>query len=298
MIRIVLWLALAAVLTTPSRADVRWRSLDPVEDRGDVCLVVEGSEIDYARLEETEPVVIRLRGPRRVKILVRQLFGATGEEEHAFVLHAAVDGTDVLNEVFRGGPRPVTACDDTLRAGRLHRAYVDVPAGWHDVSVFAEGETEHGAAARFFRETRRRSDKLVSYAPEGYDTVTHLQFDSGSRSAYYTFTVEHPLVCEVAGPTTLTVWTRLDFDHTMSGVQPYALDVLVDGEIARTLHYDSEKLDAAVYVDRPGVLPGERRTFELPLEKGRHRVEIRCVRPESCCLAGKIRIPEDDLDQE
>lgn len=96
----------------------------------------------------------------------------------------------------------------------------------------------------------------MSYAPERYARVTQLQFESGSRSTYYTFDSYRPLVCEVTGPTTLTVWTRLDFEHTMNGMQPYALEVALDGTPWRTFHYDAEKLASAVYTDRPGVLPG------------------------------------------
>ncbi len=284
------------VLLAAATADAapRWRTLDTTVDSGEICLVVEDRELAYTRLDAEEPAVIRLRGPRRMKILARGLARPGGDPgRFGFILCVELDGDEVLNESFAGRTRgDVGVCgDDSTRVGGLNRAYVDVPSGWHELEVTAVGD----AAARFFRETRRKREELVTYAPERYADVTHLQFDSGSRSTYYAFTPRQPLVCEVTGPTTLTVWTRLDFDHTMSGSQPYALEILVDGEPRRTVHYDAEKLAAAVYTDRPGILPGERKSLTLPLGKGRHRVEIRCVRPESCCVAAKIRIPAKDV---
>lgn len=272
----------------------RWRTLATTADNGEVCLSVGGQSLSYKRLEIDDPVVVRIRGPRRVKILTRHLFAAGETGRSAFTLHVAMDGEAVLSKVFQGTPREdVVRCDDAdAQAGGLHRAYVTVPAGWHELEITA---AEAAVAARIFRETKRQREDLVTYAPEHYSGVTQLQFESGSRSTYYSFSPDHPLTCEVTGPTTLTVWTRLDFDHTMNGSQPYTLDVFCDGEPWRIFHYDTKKLDAAVYMDRPGVLPGERKTLKIPLGKGRHRVEIRCVRPSGCCVTAKIRIPAKDV---
>ncbi len=275
----------------------RWRTLVTTADNGEVCVSVDGEYLTYKRLDGEDPVVVRLRGPRRMKILTRQLFGTDQTGRRSFTLHVSMDGEAVLSKAFRGSPRDdVTRCNDAdTHTGGLHRAYVTVPAGWHELEITADAATKDGVAARFFRESKRQREDLVTYAPERYVGVTQLQFDSGSRSTYYAFSPKQPLICEVTGPTTLTVWTRLDFDHTMNGTQPYTLDVVVDGAPWRTFHYDAQKLDAAVYSDRPGVLPGERRTLRLPLGKGRHRVEIRCVRPQGCCVTAKIRIPKKDV---
>jgi len=285
----------ATLLTGPVDADAaRWRTLATTADNGEICLSVDGQSLSYKRLEADDPVVVRLRGPRRVKILARHLFAAGETGRRAFTLHVAMDGEAVLSKTFRGSPREgVARCNDAdAHAGGLHRAYVTVPTGWHELEITADEAT---VAARFFRETKRQREDLITYAPEHYLGVTQLQFDSGSRSTYYSFSPEKPLTCEVTGPTTLTIWTRLDFDHTMNGSQPYTLEVFCDGEAWRTFHFDTKKLDAAVYMDRPGVLPGERKTLRIPLGKGRHRVEIRCVRPTGCCVTAKIRIPAKDV---
>jgi hypothetical protein len=292
--------ACGALLWSPDDAGaaVRWRTLATSADQGEICLTVEGRAVEYKRLDREDPVVIRVRGPRRLKFLCRYLYepGETGRRE--YTLHVALDGEHVLSKVFTGSARDdVFRCgEESAVAGGLRRAYLNVDDGWHELEVTAVAAAQRGAvAARFFRESRRQREERVSYAPERYAGVTHLQFESGARSTYYCFTPDQPLACEVTGPTTLTVWTRLDFDHTMSGSQPYTLEAAIDGEPWRTFHYDTEKLDAAVYTDRSDVLPGQRKTLRVPLDRGRHRVEIRCVRPAGCCIAAKIRIPAKDV---
>jgi len=282
----------------PVAAAVAWRTLATTADQGEVCLDVSGQQMEYKRLDREDPVVIRVRGPRRVKIISRHLYepGESGRRE--YTLHVLMDGEPVLSKAFRSSARDdVFRCGDrTTPAGGLRRAYVSVGDGWHELEITATAAAQRGeVAARFFRESKRQREEMVSYAPEQYAGVSHLQFDSGSSSTYYCFTTARPLICEVTGPTTLTIWTRLDFDHTMNGSQPYTLEAVIDGESWRTFHYDTEKLVAAVYTERSDVLPGQRKTMRLPLGKGRHRVEIRCVRPDGCCVAAKIRIPAKDV---
>jgi hypothetical protein len=278
-------------------ADTHWRTLATTSDHGNVCLSVEGQPLSYKRLDADDPVVVRVRGPRRVKILVRQLYEDDETGRQTYTLQVALDGEELLSRTYRGLPDAgvVPCADVNAGAGDLHRAYVTIPKGWHDLEVTARATTGGGVAARFFRESKRASANLVTYAPERYTGVTTLEFGTGKTSTYYTFTPEQPLVCEVTGPTTLTIWTRLDFNHTMIESQPYVLEVLCDNEPWRTFHYEVKKLKAAAYIDRPDVLPGERKTLKIPLDKGRHRVEIRCVRPSGCCVTAKIRIPAKDV---
>lgn len=290
----ILLAALAAAAT--ARAEVRWRSLAPRGDRTEVCLRIGEVRATYFALNPDEPTLLRVRGPRRVKILTRYLFAPDEESPAAHAVRVEIDGRQELSEALRARPHEGTAaCEDGRAASRLRRFYVTVPAGWHDVTVAAETSGPGVVAARFFREVSRVSREHVSLAPERYAAVATLQFDSGARSSYYLFDAERPLVVEVGGPTTAVIWTRLDFDHTMTGMQPYGLEIRVDGEVRRTCQYHTGKLDAAAWVERPDVLPGARKTLRLPVAKGRHRIEIRCLRPSGCGVAAMVRIPAGDV---
>jgi hypothetical protein len=149
--------------------------------------------------------------------------------------------------------------------------------------------------ARFFRERRQRTIEWASFTPERYTEVAHLQFESVSRTTYYPFYDDNPLTVRVSGPTLLECRTRLDFKHASSGSQPYALEVLLDGEPWQTFHFDTRKLEGGVWLERADIMPGQRRTITLEIPAGSHRIEVRCLRPQGSSVAAMIRIPAHDI---
>jgi hypothetical protein len=294
-----LWFALlfvCALAPLPREAAAAWRSLKPADSAGDVCLAVKGESFDYALLDPAKPTVLEVRGPRKIKIVSRYLFGVGDAATGVYTLRVLMDGEELLrrsysSELLTGAAR----CSGGGEAAALRSTTIRVPTGKHQIQVYAQVEGEGRTAARFFREVKRVKSKDVAYAPEQYASVTQLQFASGSTSTYYHFYADSPLAFTVTGPTTLKVYTRLDFDHRMNGAQAYALELLRDGVSVNTYHYQSEKLESAAYVGRPQVLPGDRKLLRIPVPRGQHRYELRCVRPEACGIAAQILIPEADV---
>ncbi len=287
---------LTALLSADAVAADSWRRLEPASSPGEACLDNGGTRMTWLRLDADGAAVFRVKGPRRLKLVTRHLFAADAPDTTSYALTVRFGETSSVVRGHDTRPRRGLAhCDADGRVGVLRRSYVTVPSGTHDVRVSAACADGGAVALRAFRELRRRDRRWVSFAPERYRTVRHLQFDSGSRTSYYVFDPDRSLVWSVTGPTTLEIWTRLDFDHTMSGAQPYAVEVLMDGAVHDTYQFDTEKLDAAVWVERNDILPGERRTVRVKVPRGEHRVELRCLRPAGCALAGRARIPEDDV---
>ncbi len=296
---IALWLVFLVFAVWPLAvaAQTTWRSIRSVEGPGTIPLVVAGQEFTYRVLDTDEPTWVQVRGPRRLKIVSRYLFGEDDPLQQTYRLRVLVDGREVLRRSFTGRVK-----EDVAIAGRpgpavgaLRKVYVNIGTGLHSVQVFGETTGSGRIAARFFREYKRDPETTVSFAPEGFETIYHLQFASGSQSTYYHFGAEVPLTFTVTGPTTLKIWTRLDFDHTMNGSQDYTLEVTCDGESWNTFHYTAKKLSSAAYVERPDLLPGTRNTMRIPVRKGQHRFEIKCVRPDRCGISAQIRIPLADL---
>ena len=291
-------LALGALvlLAGLAQAATSWSSFKPREDRGSECLRVGAQELDYYILDDEDAVTLRLRGPRRVKIITRYLFGENDPTSASYRVWLRVDGREELRRTFRASALPgVTLCDKPGDVAALRKVYINVPTGLHDIQVLADTPGDGKISARFFRDSRGRKTKMVNYSPEQYDGVYELQFESGSLSTYYHFSEDQPLGFSVIGPTTLEIDTRLDFDHTMNGSMAYQLEVVQDGETLPRFFYHTQKLSTASYVERRDILPGERKRMRLTVPRGRHEYEIHCVGPQTCGVAVKIRIPEADL---
>jgi hypothetical protein len=290
-------LLIALCLAEPAAAATSWRTIGEVVSAGTVRVTGMGAPFTYHRLDEELPAIFTLRGPRRLKVVSRYLFAPEDPSPSEFTLVVRLDGAEVLRKRFTARVREELALagDAGAAVSSLERAYVDVGTGRHEIQVLAETPGAGRVAARFFRESRKPQTNYVAFAPEEYGEVLSLQFASGTQSTYYNLDNAHPLGFTVQGPTMLKIYTRLDFDHTMSGSQSYALEVLRDGESWKSFHYQTEKISSAAYVGRPEVLPGGRKLMRIPVPKGLHRFEIRCLRPATCGVATQIRIPAADL---
>lgn len=282
----------------PALAKTSWVSVKNTHGGRDVCLRSSGSDHAYHAVAPGDEVTCRVAGPRRLKIISRYLFGEGDGRRVPYTVSVTVDGREVLRKAFTGKPHDeVTLCGGAGRVGSLRRAYVDLPTGRHDVAVSVETEGRGEVALRVFRQVKRKRDRWMAKAPEGFGAMRKLEFASGAQSSYYHFDATTPLRLEVNGPTTLRVRSRLDFDHTMNGSQTYAVEVVIDGDSWRTFHFDTTKLSSARWLENPDILPGDRKEFRIDVDRGQHTVEIHCVRPEACGVAAMIHIPESDLER-
>jgi hypothetical protein len=292
---------LAAVLGQPRMSwaqTATWVSVKDLKGAGSVCLDVSGNQIDYAILGPDNDAQCSVQGPRRIKLIYRYLFAKQDEARVPYTVFVEVDGREVLRKRFTGVPHEqVAPCKGEQRIGQLRRAYVDLPAGRHKITLRAESDGHGAVAVRLFRQVRRQRESWVTFAPERFAELRHLQFDSGNQSVYYQFTSAQPLQITVIGPTSLRLSTRLDFDHTMNGTQQYSLDVLLNGDPWRVFHFDCIALTSAVYVERPNILPGVRKNLRIQVPPGPHTIEVRCLRPDDCSLATMVHIPKRDVER-
>jgi len=297
-LRLLAALMLSGCLVGTAAAKTTWASVKELSGTRTVCLEIGGSRLDYALVGAGDAARCELKGPRRLKVTSRYVFAADDTTRVPYTVIVFLDGTEVLRKSFTGTVQTnVDLCDGEGRVGTLRRGYVELPDGNHELVIRTEHAGAGGVAIRLFRQVRLQRDRWIAFSPESYGEIRHLQFENGSQSTYYHFDSVTPLNLTVIGPTTLRVGTRLDFDHLMNGAQTYAVQVAIDDQVWRTYHFDSDRLATAVYLERPDILPGDRKEFTVPIARGRHAVEIRCVRPENCGVTAMIHIPKSDLER-
>ena len=286
------------VAATTAEAETKWTQARHAESADQICLSSSGRRFTYEQLKSDEPVIYEVIGPRRLKLVSRYVAG-DGEEAggQRYTVIVRLDDREVLRKTFRATPHPdVSLCGRQAAVSGLRRAYLDLPKGHHRIAVTATTAGTGRIASRLFRESRTPSTRTVPFAPEQYSAVATLQFESGAQSTYYLFDLASPLGFTLSGPATLHLYTRLDFDKTMNGSQEYSLEVMRDGASLRTYHFHTDKNDAAFYPDRPDLVAGQRKKLTLSVPSGTHRFEVRCLRPETCCIAAQLRLPRKDLE--
>lgn len=294
-----LWLAAAScvLIAAPACAKTKWQTVTPRESPGTVCLRLGTLELAYHRLEAGSPVMLAVSGPRRVKITTRAVLADGTAGPATYTLVAKLDGQEVLRKRVSADPRVgAHVCDAPAAATTSSRtSYLTVPGGAHEITVYAEPIGNETVAARFYRESRRPRREELTFAPEAYAEARRLLFESGVRSTCYSFRDGAPLRFTVKGPTTLRVITRLDFNLTTHGSQPYTLEVSRDGRLPQVFHFEATKHDDVSYAERLDIVPGQPRQMRLTVPRGIHWFTIRCIQPAGACVTAQIRIPKKDL---
>lgn len=286
---------LALLVAAPVSAAVSsWREVKPLTPAGSVCVTTDGRDVPYVTLAGERGASFEVTGPRRCKLLTR-CAGAAGDPALRYEITVRIDGAVTETRALAMAPdAAATACGGGP-VSELRRTYFDVGPGTHRVELSGRAPAGARVAGRLFGEVKRRGTGRAPLTPSSYVSVATLQFESGAQSTYYRFDGGRSVVLDVTGPTSLQIHTRLDFDATMSGTQNYTLELIRDGAERKTYHVTADKLAGAVWVETPQLLPGSRHRLRVDVPPGRHRYELRCVRPEACGIAAQFQIPQADL---
>jgi poly-gamma-glutamate system protein len=292
---VVLLLSLA-VIGTPAKAATSWQEVKGNKNGMDQCLNIDGTEFSYGVFQATDEAVYHVTGPRRIKLITRYVFASDDSSTVVYNVAIARDDKEEIRRNFTvTANKKAAVCSSQERVSGIKRLFIDLPRGKHKIAITVSTSGQGQIVGRLFQEKKIRKATTVPYAPDSFIEMATLQFESGAHSTYYRFDSVEPLIFTVAGPTNLRVFTRLDFDMTMSGSQDYALAVYRDGVLWNNFHFNAKKLGTARYMERADLLPGSRKTLKIPVPSGSHQYEIRCIRPDACGLTAQIRIPKSDL---
>ncbi len=276
----------------------QWIQIKSKKDLDKVCLQSQGQQFSYLLLHPDQPLEFKVNGPRRLKLISRYVKGPGDPERQSFTVTIELDQAEILRKTFRAGnSKELTTCGQGGGVSTLRRAYVDIPKGSHVLKLTGKSKGSGDTVCRLFRDNKRKTSGTVPFAPEGYLELATLQFESGKQSTYYRFEAGSPLFFTVTGPTNLQFFTRLDFEQGMLGSQKYTIEILRDGTLWRTFHYDVTRLPNAFYPNHLDLLPGTRKKLRINVPANKHTFEVRCMRPENCGISAQIRIPRKDLEK-
>ncbi len=297
---ILLPLVLLAAGVQPAVAKTQWKSFRPSKSPGRVCVQIGSKDSRYYKLDAQEPVTFTVTGPSRVQLLTRHVPAAGETGEKSYTLRVMRDGKEVLSKrISAGVSKGGHVCNEVAHAvGASRKSFLTVPKGKHVFQAYvADSNTPVGV--RIYKQLKTsKKTSLVSFSPDGYDRICTLVTSAGHEYPHYHFDRATPLRFQIHGPTTLTIYTRPDFDHTMLASSSYGVEVLLNGVSHRVFHYDNvKKLSTAAYKEREcrEILPGERRKLTLKLPAGTLNVELRPTENGHQALAARILMPSKDV---
>lgn len=296
---IVALLALATGAGEAQAAKTRWSSFRPAKAPDKICIHIGGNDARYYKLDHKSPLEFTLRGPNRIRLITRHLPVEGKIKRQSYIIRVIRDGKEILKKMITSGPSSTAILcgdvDQTVGIGK--KSYVTVPSGKHVFRVYVE-QKDIPVAVRLFKKETVRDITHVSFTPDEYEGICTLVMSNGKEYPHYHFSRTSPLRFRINGPTTLQIWTRVDFDQTMMTRTSYGLELFQNGESHLVLHYDDvRKLSTASYKEKEcqRVLPGERKKIELKVPKGTWTYELRPTSPGPEAITARILIPTKDI---
>jgi len=291
------WLAASAL---PAAAQTQWKNFRPSKSPGRVCAHIGTKDLRYYKLDTQEPVMFTVTGPTRLQLLTRHLPAAGEAGEKSYTLRVMRDGREVLKKRITAGlSKSGHICNDIGRGvGASRKSYITVPKGKHVFQVYAT-DTSTPVGVRLYRQVKStKKASLISFSPDAYRMICTLVTSTGHEYPHYHCSRTAPVRFQIHGPTTLSIYTRADFDQTMLGSASYGLEVLRNGESHRVFHYDNVKKQSTASYKEPEcreILPGERRLLTLKVPAGTWDYELQPTENGHQYIAVRILMPTKDV---
>ena len=266
----IVWVALSCGCSEGQKLD--WDSLIPDGFIDRTLLKVFGSELIYYGFDAHTPLVFRAKGPTRVRILSRLRFTPEMNGEQSYEIILSEEGLEKERILHRTTESKKASYIEMagLKLGKAMKMdFAVIDTGFHTFEVRLGARSEHRVEARIYI-----LDDEIEIAPYDYaESVIAFLSESRERT-YYLLTREQPVRVRVSGPTRFTVQTRLDYDPDMIGKQMYVLNVLEDGEPLKSFHIESVRSSTVTYKNRPTIIPGAAKSFEIAVTQGVHTYEF------------------------
>lgn len=283
--------AAISVLAATTGFAATWTGVDRLPGREPVRVKVDGEKRAYFRATPRVPLDLTLEGPLRLRVISRVELPQRTQGAVSYGLRVSTGNR--LLERQRTEALPSTEARLGKTAGTLAQSrqmIVDVPGGSHHLTVSVEGRRPvllrllTGAPVL----DEERSVGLLPVEPSGRVLLR----DEDKTVPYYTVRAGSPVRFEVAGPTTLELISRLDFDTTMRGAQSYRLAISTDGQRPSKVDFNTTKALTATYVELPDRVPSKLRRLELPIGPGPHAIAVDLVRPTGGSVQVRARLPQ------
>lgn len=279
---------LAAWALPPDRTV--WSSVKPLGSPAGVKLVSAGKTFTYYAFDG-EGASVRVKGPVRLRILVRAHFVAGDAAKRTLALEVSVDGGEPKTTRFE--------CRRSKETAYAEGSAGDAPGGREEVILdLAEGEhtvrakSDAKAWGAFAVPSKKKKILRTDMAPDAFERAVE-EISQERERTWYFGTQEKPVVLEVTGPTTLRVYAALNFDASMRTATDWKLEALLDGSVAAEKAWRSSRSHTRSYPDEKTLVPGQMESFDLPVPAGRHRIELRPA--GSLSAAFRLLIPTADV---
>jgi len=274
--------------------------LKPKNANTKIKIVISGKNRTYYPLQFSDPSIISVKGPGKLKIITRVQFVSNIDQRLDYKFYYRIDGTRKNEIEFINVKRSKTASYKNYSLGVpgiSKNITLELGLGEHTIELWTGTKTPRVAARYLFTKTKEKKITWVSLSPlypkEPVDLVTR-----ENVIHYFRFSKNKPLRVKITGPTILRVLNRMENHYYMKGRINYRLQVKEDGEIKHTYLLSSVRSEITSYKKDGNKIPGKAKEIVINVPSGTHIYEIIPLDKDKKTILGRILFPKKDINLE
>ncbi len=289
MIRLLLGLSLLAVCFLPSAHAKEWEFIrSGQDDTTSLIVLIKGSARTYYKASN---LALTLTGPGYLKIISRWVGPRPTARDTSYTLRVTVGKKQYRKHyrVTRSGVAGIR--QRKLWVGKSRTFTIPLPSTTTVVRI--DSPLGNVYVRPFFSQQPTRLGKLRSMSPTTFCEVVRLERKERERK-YYRATTEKPVELQIIGPTTLVVYSRLEFTYDMKGLQNYGIQIWEEESLLHSFAWSTSRSDVTRYMDRDDLVPSPGQKALVKVPRGAHQWTFKpSSRMESVLF--RFLIPERDL---
>ncbi len=248
----------------------------------------------YYRVTPGEAAEVSVRGPARVKVIVRvEPRGDEGPVRMTVVVSEG--GRRLRRRVFETSLAPDSVrWVDGGRATRSRALTVDVGEGTHRLRIRVSGANLRAVGLRPLRKRARAGRDQVPLAARGPVAAITVNVRERPRE-FYVARRGTPVRVHVVGPARLRVVTRYVYAERERGRRAYGVVVRRDGREVLRRALTTKKSLVVECPQRPHWVFGRSRTFYVEVPRGEHEIEVEPERDRAPGIVVRFTIAREAI---
>lgn len=266
MIRRVFLLAVMFLIIGIAEA-AEWKPVPPIQGTtAPQTLMIKGKPSTYHRAAGLR---LNVTGPGSLRVISRWVGPRPAGRDTSYSL-TIVGGTKKVHATLVSRKSPIAGVPGQRQwVSRSRTQYATVPPRTTQITLACSDKNVFVKV--LFNKKPHFLGTLAVKSPDKYAEVVRL--DRQEREVkYYRATSQVPVELDVIGPTTLVMYSRLEFTYEMKGVQNYQVQVLERDQVVNSYTWSAVRSDVAKHLDRDDLVPSAGKRCMIRVPAGTHRL--------------------------
>lgn len=282
-------LVVAWVVAATGAESSQWKTLTPIYGTTvEQPVVIKGRSTTYYRANGLR---LNVTGPGGLRVVSRWIGPRPTQRDTSYSL-TIVGGTRKVAKTYSTRKSGIAGVPGRkLWVGESRTSYAVIPPRTRQIAITCPDKNV--SVKVLFSAKPSSLGKLSAMSPERYADVVRLE-RAEREVKYYRATAQTPVELEIIGPTTLVIYSRLEFTYDMKGIQNYQVQILESSQVIHSFTWSSRRSDVTRYLDRDDLVPAPGKRAVIPVPPGVHHWSFK---PGSALDSVLLRflIPQKDI---